>query len=128
MDTVNVAEKFALFADYCTPRIIGDLNDSYIKAVKLKGDFIWHHHENEDELFFVVRGTLRMWVREGQSEREIVVRPGEFIVIPRGTEHLPKADPNDNNGECHMLLLEPKTTLNTGNVTNERTVAELERL
>src|SRR3979411_2446318 len=128
MDKVNVAEKFALFTDYCNPRIIGDLNDSSVKAVKLKGDFIWHHHENEDELFFVVRGTLRMWVREVQSEREIVVRPGEFIIIPRGTEHLPKADPNDNNGECHMLLLEPKTTLNTGNVTNERTVAELERL
>jgi mannose-6-phosphate isomerase-like protein (cupin superfamily) len=128
MDKVNVAEKFALFADYCNPRIIGELNDSHVKVVKLKGDFIWHHHDNEDELFFVVKGTLRMWVRDAQSEREIVVRPGEFIIIPHGTEHLPKADANDNNGECHMILLEPKTTLNTGNIVNERTVAELERL
>jgi quercetin dioxygenase-like cupin family protein len=142
MNKINVAEKLALFADYCNPRIIGELNDSHVKVVKLKGDFIWHNHDNEDELFFVVKGTLRMWVRDAQnqnekhgneeskqaSEREIVLRPGEFIIIPRGTEHLPKADPNDNNGECHMILLEPKTTLNTGNIVNERTVAELERL
>jgi mannose-6-phosphate isomerase-like protein (cupin superfamily) len=142
MNKINVAEKFALFADHWNPRIIGELNDSQVKAVKLKGDFIWHHHDNEDELFFVVKGTLHMWVRDPQhpsaadfnkttatiSEREIVIRPGEFIIIPRGTEHLPKADPDDNNGECHIILLEPKTTLNTGNVTNERTVAELERL
>jgi mannose-6-phosphate isomerase-like protein (cupin superfamily) len=142
MNKINVAEKLALFADYCNPRIIGELNDSHVKVVKLKGDFIWHHHDNEDELFFVVKGTLRMWVRDAQnqsekngsenseqiSDREIVLRPGEFIIIPRGTEHLPKADPDDNNGECHMILLEPKTTLNTGNITNERTVAELERL
>jgi mannose-6-phosphate isomerase-like protein (cupin superfamily) len=142
MNKINVAEKLALFSDYCNPRIIGELNDSHVKVVKLKGDFIWHHHDNEDELFFVVKGTLRMWVRDTQhpsdttgdmttpaaSEREIVIRPGEFIIIPRGTEHLPKADPNDNNGECHIILLEPKTTLNTGNVINERTVAELERL
>jgi mannose-6-phosphate isomerase-like protein (cupin superfamily) len=142
MNKINVAEKLALFADYCNPRIIGELNDSHVKVVKLKGDFIWHHHDNEDELFFVVKGTLRMWVRDTQHprtadfnkttattpEREIVIRPGEFIIIPRGTEHLPKADPNDNNGECHIILLEPKTTLNTGNVINERTVAQLERL
>jgi mannose-6-phosphate isomerase-like protein (cupin superfamily) len=142
MNKINVAEKLALFADYCNPRIIGELNDSHVKVVKLKGDFIWHHHDNEDELFFVVKGTLRMWVRDAQnqsekngsenseqtSDREIVLRPGEFIIIPRGTEHLPKADPDDNNGECHMILLEPKTTLNTGNITNERTVAELKRL
>src|SRR5258706_7601744 len=114
MNKINVAEKLALFADYWNPRIIGELNDSHVKVVKLKGDFIWHHHDNEDELFFVVKGTLRMWVRDAQnqsekngsenreqaSEREIVLRPGEFIIIPRGTEHLPKADPNDNNGEC----------------------------
>src|SRR5437868_15546321 len=108
MDKINVAEKFALFADYWNPRIIGELNDSHVKVVKLKGDFIWHHHDNEDELFFIVKGTLRMWVRDVQSdsEREIVVHPGEFIIIPRGTEHLPKADPNDNNGECHIILLE----------------------
>jgi mannose-6-phosphate isomerase-like protein (cupin superfamily) len=128
MNKVNVAEKLALFSDYWNPRIIGELNDSQVKVVKLKGDFIWHHHDNEDELFFVVKGTLRMWVREAQNEREIILRPGEFIIIPRGTEHLPKADPDDNNGECHIILLEPRTTLNTGNVVNERTRAELERL
>jgi mannose-6-phosphate isomerase-like protein (cupin superfamily) len=139
MNKVNVAEKLALFTDYWNPRIIGELNDSHVKVVKLKGDFIWHHHDNEDELFFVVKGTLRMWIREAQHpsgdttsptdpEREIIIRPGEFIIIPRGTEHLPKTDPNDNNGECHIILLEPKTTLNTGNVVNERTVAELEHL
>src|SRR3954453_5202813 len=112
MNKVNVAEKLALFSDYWNPRIIGELNDSLVKVVKLKGDFLWHHHDNEDELFFVVRGTLRMWIREAQNEREIVLRSGEFIIIPRGTEHLPKADPDDNGGECHMILLEPKTTLN----------------
>jgi mannose-6-phosphate isomerase-like protein (cupin superfamily) len=128
MNKVNVAEKFALFSDYWNPRIVADLNDSHVKLVKLKGDFIWHHHDNEDELFFIIKGTLHMGVRENNSEKEITLRPGEFIVIPRGTEHLPKADPADNNGECHLMLLEPKTTLNTGNVRNERTVAELERL
>ena len=119
MDTVNVAEKFALFTDYCNPRIIGDLNDSYVKAVKLKGDFIWHHHENEDELFLVVRGTLRMKFRT----HETIVNEGEFVIVPRGVEHLPVADE-----EVHIILLEPSTTLNTGNVINEKTVNHLERL
>jgi mannose-6-phosphate isomerase-like protein (cupin superfamily) len=119
MHTVNLREKFAKFSDYCSPRVIGELNDCQVKAVKLKGEFIWHHHDNEDELFLVVKGTLRMKFRD----REAIVNAGEFIIVPRGIEHLPVADE-----EVHILLLEPKTTLNTGNVVNERTVSQLERI
>ena len=116
---VNLAEKFSRFSDHWSPKIIGEVNDSYVKAVKFKGEFLWHHHENEDELFLVVRGKLTMRLRDGT----VTVNPGEFIIIPRGVEHLPVADE-----ETHVILLEPKSTLNTGNVRNERTVAELERL
>ena len=123
MNVINLAEKFAGFSDYYSPKIAGELNDSYVKLAKLKGDFIWHHHEKEDELFYVVRGTLRMGIRENGSEREETVRPGEFIIIPRGVEHRPAADE-----EVHLMLLEPKTTLNTGNVRSERTREELERI
>ena len=119
MQTVNLAQKFGQFQDYWNPRIVGELNDFAVKAVKLKGEFVWHHHEVEDELFLVVRGTLRMRFRD----REAVVREGEFIIVPHGVEHQPVADE-----EVHLILLEPKTTLNTGNVTNERTVRELERI
>jgi len=119
MQTVNLREKFAKFDDYCNPRVIGELNDCQVKAVKLKGEFIWHHHDNEDELFMVFKGTLRMKFRDGEA----VVNEGEFIIVPRGVEHLPIADE-----EVHILLLEPKTTLNTGNVVNERTVSQLERI
>ena len=119
MQTVNLREKFAKFDDYCNPRVLGELNDCQVKAVKLKGEFIWHHHDNEDELFMVFQGTLRMKFRD----REAVVNEGEFIIVPRGVEHLPIADE-----EVHILLLEPKTTLNTGNVVNERTVSQLERI
>jgi mannose-6-phosphate isomerase-like protein (cupin superfamily) len=119
MYTVNLREKFAKFQDYCNPRVIGELNDFHVKAVKLKGEFIWHHHDNEDELFLVVKGTLRMKFRD----REAIVNEGEFIIVPRGVEHMPAAE-----DEVHILLLEPKTTLNTGNVVNERTVSQLERI
>jgi mannose-6-phosphate isomerase-like protein (cupin superfamily) len=119
METVNLKDKFSKFSDYCNPRVIGEVNDCAVKAVKLKGEFIWHHHDNEDELFFVVKGTLRMKFRD----REAVVREGEFVIVPRGVEHCPVADE-----EVHIVLLEPKSTLNTGNVVNERTVNELERL
>lgn len=119
MEKVNLAEKLARVSDYWSPKIVGELNDSYVKVVKLKGEFIWHHHENEDELFLVVKGTLRMRFRD----REALVREGEFIVVPRGVEHMPVAEE-----EVHIVLLEPKSTLNTGNVRNERTVAELERI
>ncbi|MFZ0214150.1 MAG: cupin domain-containing protein [Candidatus Acidiferrales bacterium] len=119
MDKVNLKEKFSLFDDAWHPRIVGELNDSYVKVVKLRGEFIWHHHENEDEMFLVVKGTLRMRFRN----RDVEVNPGEFIIVPRGVEHMPVADE-----ECQIVLLEPKTTLNTGNTHNERTVAELERI
>jgi mannose-6-phosphate isomerase-like protein (cupin superfamily) len=119
MKTVNLAEKFSHFSDYCNPRVIGEVNDCHVKAVKLKGEFIWHHHDREDELFLVVKGTLRMKFRD----REAIVRAGEFVVVPKGVEHCPVADE-----EVHIVLIEPKSTLNTGNITNERTVAQLERI
>jgi GMP synthase (glutamine-hydrolysing) B subunit len=100
-------------------RILGEVNDCHVKAVKLKGEFIWHHHENEDELFLVVKGTLRMKFRD----HEAVVREGEFVIVSRGVEHCPVADE-----EVHIVLIEPKSTLNTGNITNERTVAQLEHI
>lgn len=123
MHVVNVAEKFSRFSDHWSPKIAGELNDSYVKLVKVKGDFVWHHHDNEDELFLIIKGTLRMGIRENGREREEKIGPGEFIIIPRGVEHRPAADE-----EVHMMLLEPKTTLNTGNVRNERTVEELGRI
>ena len=123
MQVVNVAHKLAQFSEYWSPKIAGEVNDAYIKLVKFKGEFIWHHHDAEDELFLVVRGTMRMKLRERGVEREEQVRSGEFIVVPRGVEHMPVADE-----EVHVLLLEPKTTLNTGNVRNERTREQLERI
>ena len=102
-----------------SPKIVGEVNESYVKAVKLRGEFVWHHHHQEDEMFLVIKGRLRMKFRD----HEEMVNPGEFIIIPRGVEHLPVAEE-----ETHILLFEPKSTLNTGNLMNERTVAELERL
>ena len=119
MEKVNLAEKFSSFSDRWSPKIIGELNDFHVKAVKLKGEFIWHHHDDEDEMFLVVVGTLRMKFRD----REAVIQEGEFIIVPHGVEHLPVADE-----EVHVVLFEPKSTLNTGNVTNERTVAQLQRI
>jgi len=123
LDKVNVAHKLSLFTDQWSPKIVGEVNDSYVKLTKLQGEFFWHHHEAEDELFFVVKGALRMRVRENGGECEFLINPGEFIIIPHGVEHLPSADE-----ETHILLLEPKTTLNTGNVDSERTQRELERI
>ena len=119
METINLKEKFSRFQDYWNPRVLGDVNDCQVKAVKLKGEFVWHHHDNEDELFLVVQGTLRMKFRD----RETLVREGEFVIVPRGVEHLPVADQ-----EVHIVLIEPRTTLNTGNIRNERTVSQLERI
>ena len=119
MHTVNLAEKFRQFQDHWNPRVVGELNDFQVKAVKIKGEFIWHHHDLEDELFLVVKGTLRMRFRD----RDEVVREGEFLIVPHGVEHMPVAEE-----EVHIILLEAKSTLNTGNVTNERTVRELERI
>jgi mannose-6-phosphate isomerase-like protein (cupin superfamily) len=120
MRVVNLAETFGRFADHWSPKIVGEVNDLHVKVVKLKGEFVWHHHEREDELFLVVAGRLRMRLRDGDRE----VGPGEFIVVPHGTEHCPVA----LTDEVHVVLLEPKGTLNTGNVANERTVADPQRL
>lgn len=119
MHPVNLREKFSKFHDYCNPRVIGELNDCHVKAVKLKGEFLWHHHETEDELFLVVKGTLRMKFRD----HEAIVRESEFVIVPHGVEHCPVADE-----EAHIVLVEPRGTLNTGNVQNERTVRQPERI
>jgi mannose-6-phosphate isomerase-like protein (cupin superfamily) len=123
LDKVNLAQKFSLFSEQYEPKIVGEINDTYVKLAKLQGDFMWHHHEMEDELFLVVKGELRMKIRDDGGEREIVIHPGEFIIIPHGVEHFPTADV-----ETHVMLLEPKTTLNTGNLRNERTQPELQRI
>ena len=115
MEKVNLANKFGLFQEYWSPKIAGELNDSYLKLAKLKGEFVWHHHEAEDELFLVVQGRLVIKLRD----RDISLGEGEFVIIPRGVEHCPVAEE-----EVHVLLLEPKSTVNTGNVQSERTVGE----
>lgn len=119
IEKVNLAQKLALFDDHWNPRIAGELNDSYVKLAKLKGEFVWHHHEAEDELFLVIKGSLMMRFRD----KDLRVEEGEFIIVPRGVEHLPIAEE-----EVHIMLVEPKSTLNTGNVENERTHTELERI
>ena len=119
MYKVNIAEKLSLFNDYCNPRIIGELNGQQVKAVKLNGEFIWHKHDNEDELFLVMKGTLFMELRD----KTITINEGEFLIVPRGTEHKPVA-----KEEVHILLFEPATTLNTGEVQNELTKTVLQKL
>ena len=116
---VNLAEMFGHFQDHWSPKIVGEVNDSLVKLVKLKGEFVWHHHDIEDELFLVVKGKLRLKLRD----KDLVLGPGEFAIIPHGVEHLPVAEE-----ETHVLLFEPNSTLNTGNVRNERTVPTLDRL
>ena len=113
IDVINLSDKFNLFQEPWHPKIVGELNDSYVKLAKLKGEFVWHHHENEDELFFVVKGTLVIKLRD----QELTIHEGEFVIIPKGVEHLPVAEK-----EVQVLLLEPKSTLNTGDVQNEKTV------
>ena|SRR6266850_751823 len=123
MRTVNLAQKLSLFSDHFSPKIVGEINDLHVKLTKMKGEFMWHHHDHEDEMFLIIKGTLRMGIRENGMERQETIREGEFIIIPHGVEHFPSADE-----EVHMMLLEPKTTLNTGNVKNERTVANLQTI
>ncbi len=113
MKIVNLEDKFRQITEYWQPRIAGEVNDSYVKLAKLKGEFVWHHHEEEDELFLVVQGRLCIKLRE----RDLWLEAGEFVIIPKGIEHCPVAEE-----EVQVLLLEPKSTLNTGNVHNERTV------
>lgn len=120
MHKVNLAEAFGRFSDHWSPKIAGEVNGFQVKLVKLDGAFHWHHHEDEDELFLVVQGRLRM----GFRDRTVELDPGEFIIVPRRVEHRPEAV----GGECHVVLFEPASTLNTGNVENERTVRRLERL
>ena len=116
MDVINLADKFGRVSDYWSPKIVGALNDSYVKVVKLRGEFVWHHHAEEDELFLVTNGRLRMQLRDGDRD----LGPGEFLIVPRGVEHCPRA----LTDEVHVVLLEPKSTVNTGNVRNERTAAD----
>lgn len=121
---VNLAEKFSAIGEHWSPRIVGELNGQEVRLAKLKGEFIWHHHEHEDELFLVVRGQLVLRVREDDGKEEsFTIKPGEFIIIPRGVEHLPVAD-----DEVEVLLFEPASTLNTGQLRNERTKPTLERI
>lgn len=119
MTKINLAEKLTLFSDHWNPRIVGELNNQHVKLVKFQGEFVWHHHEHEDELFLVVKGRFRMEFRD----RHIWLEEGEFLIVPRGVEHRPVADE-----EVQVLLFEPASTLNTGNVSNERTVERLETL
>ncbi|MBK6826962.1 MAG: cupin domain-containing protein [Chitinophagaceae bacterium] len=126
MEKVNLAQKLSQFSDYFNPRIAGELNGQQVKLVKFKGEFVWHHHENEDELFFVVRGSFNMHMRPDDnpdSEKIITLYPGEFIIIPRGMEHKPVAP-----DEVEIMLFEPASTLNTGNQLNEKTRRELKKI
>lgn len=117
MHKVNLSEKFKLFNQYWNPKIVGELNDSYIKLAKFKGEFNWHKHDDEDELFLVIKGALLIKFRD----RDIQLKEGEFLIIPKGVEHLPVAE-----AEVHVMLMEPKTTLNTGDADSQYTVKELD--
>lgn len=119
MNRVNLAEQLSRFSEHWSPRIVGELNGQHVKLVKLRGEFVWHHHELEDELFLVLRGRLTMHYRDRVEE----IGEGEFVIVPCGVEHRPCAEE-----ETHVLLFEPASTLNTGNLRNERTVVQPERL
>jgi len=116
---VNLREKLALFSEYWRPRVVGELNGQQVKLAKLKGTFDWHHHEHEDELFLVLKGALLLRLCAG----EVVLNEGEFFIVPRGVEHQPVAEE-----EVHVLFFEPASTLNTGNLRNEKTIEQLERV
>ena len=122
MEKINLQQKLSLISDYWNPRIAGELNGQYIKLVKFQGPFTWHHHDNEDELFMVAKGRFRMnYQDENGATRETWIEEGEMIIVPRGVEHCPVAEE-----ECHVLLFEPMSTLNTGNTENEFTRKQLE--
>jgi len=123
MEKVNLSEKLSLIADHWNPRIAGELNGQQVKLVKFQGEFVWHHHDAEDELFLVVDGSFRMDYREGGEERAIDLRAGEFLIVPRGVEHRPVAEQ-----EVQVLLFEPASTLNTGNVRGPMTKETLDRV
>ena len=115
MEKVNLAQKFGLFKEYWNPKVVGALNESYVKVARLKGEFVWHRHDSEDELFMVVKGQLVIRLRD----RDITLQEGEFLIVPKGVEHLPVA-----RDEVEVVLIEPKTTVNTGNLRNEKTVSD----
>lgn len=119
IEKVSIARKFRTFDDLWSPKIVGELNDSYVKLVKLKGEFVWHQHDDEDELFLVVKGSLRICLRD----QDLQLEAGEFAIIPRGVEHLPVAE-----HEVQVLLMEPKSTVNTGTARGPRTVESLDRI
>lgn len=116
---INLAEKFDCFTDQWSPKIVADLNDSHVKLAKVQGEFVWHQHAEEDELFIVVRGELTIELRDGQ----VTLGPGEMVVIPKGIEHRPMA-----RDEVHLMLIEPKAIRHTGDLVNERTVHEYARI
>lgn len=119
IEKVNLAEKFARFQEYWKPKIAGELNDTFVKLVKFKGEFVWHRHDTEDELFLVVKGRMTIKFRDG----DLALNEGEFVIVPKGVEHMPAAEE-----EVWVVLVEPKSTLNTGHVRNERTLENLERI
>ena len=119
MDKVNLSEKLNLFNDYWSPKIVGALNGQQVKLAKLKGEFVWHHHETEDELFLVIQGRLIIRFRD----KDVVLEEGEFIIVPHGVEHQPVAE-----NEVHILLFEPQSTLNTGNVQDSKTAKNLDKI
>lgn len=119
MEKVNLQEKFSLFQEHWSPKIVGELNGQHVKLAKLKGEFVWHHHELEDELFLVVKGTLKMEFRD----KTVIIHENEFLIVPRGVEHRPVAEE-----EVSVLLFEPASTLNTGNTQNEFTKDQLEKI
>ena len=119
MNKINLAEKLNQFHDYWNPKVVGELNGQQVKLAKIKGEFVWHHHEDEDELFLVLQGRMKLEFRD----RVVELTEGECFIVPRGVEHKPAADE-----ETHLLVFEPASTLNTGNVRNDRTVDELERI
>lgn len=119
MQKINLAEKFSQFSDHWSPKIVGVVNDCAVKLVKVQGEFVWHHHQNEDEMFFVVKGRLLIRFRDG----DVWLDENEFLIIPSGVEHCPVAEE-----EVYIMLFEPQETLNTGNVQNERTVNDLEQI
>lgn len=122
MGPINILEKFDLFQDHWTPKVISELNGQQIKLAKIKGEFVWHDHAKEDELFLIYRGTLLLDFRDGST---VEVNPGEFYVVPRGVEHLPRTK---NDEEVWLLLLEPASTKHTGEVETDMTVKEYEWL
>ena len=119
IEVVNLAEKFSLFEDHWSPRVVGGLNGQLVKLAKLKGEFVWHSHADEDELFLVVKGEFKMQFRD----HEVSVKSGEFLIVPRGTEHCPVADE-----ECHLMLFEPAQTKHTGEVVSDRTATHQPRI